>query len=484
MYEPTHKCGIGAVVNTRTPFQDLLGSAVSVQNRGYDGCGFSFFLKNGTIRTYRGTGKVIDTFWNNMDAASTDSDRGIFNNRYITAGDANPNNLQPMIAGGFAIAHNGNVYNSGELARRHGIEVNGNDSDTRVIAEMIRLAGTIEGGIRWLAEEAIGAFNLVVMDEHGVVGAYRDPWGYHPLFGGHKADDNGKELVCVASEKPAIYALKIYKPEEFKPGELWLMDGTKTERKIIRPERTKEYPGSRSVPVVESICPFEISYFMRPGGSFNGISIPKFREDVGARMVRRDNFPNNGDYIVAPVHDSGRHYGIGYSRASGILLELSAFLANRDMARQYMEENKKARLGLTPQQMARLKNLVNPEIVKGKKVIVTDDSIVRAGTLPELIQDLFDAGAEEVHLRIGTPPIIAPCHMGMNHSDASTLRAANAMRRLTATTLERIEEEVRTGLNPRLNSLHYLPMGDYKELLHDHGNYCLGCFTGAYPFPL
>ncbi len=484
MYEPTHKCGIGAVVNTRTPFQDMFRTAVSTQNRGYDGCGFSIYdLDSGTIRTYRRDGKVTDAFSNHVEAAEIRADRGIFGTRYITAGDANPSNLQPIAAGGYVVAHNGNILNSRELAKEYGVRVEDSDSDTRVIAEIIRSVGDIEDGIRCLAKEAIGAFNLVVMDSEGVIGAYKDPWGYHPLFGGFKEDDKGRRSVCVASEEPGLYALEIYETNEFKPGELWLTDGVNIEKKMIRPDKTKESAAFPSIPIRESACPFELSYFMRPAGSFNGVLVPEFRERVGKRMTERDGFPNNGDYIIVPVHDSGRHYAIGYSEASGIPLELAGFLGNRDMSRLYMQEDKMAKLGLNAQEMAALKNMPNPKIVKGKKVIVKDDSIVHAGTIPRLIRNLYAAGAEEVHLRIGAPPIISSCHMGMNHSDISTLRAANAMKRLQAVTLEGIEEEVRAGLNPRLNSLHYLPLGDYKELLNDRGNYCFGCFTGAYPFP-
>jgi amidophosphoribosyltransferase len=241
MYAPTHKCGIGAVVNTRTPFQDMFRVAVSTQNRGYDGCGFSVFdLDNGEIRTYRRDGKVTDAFSDHVEAAEIRSDRGIFGTRYITAGDANPNNLQPIAAGGYVVAHNGNILNSRELAKEYGIHVEDPDSDTKVIAEIIRRAGTIEDGIRCLAGEAVGAFNLVVMDSKGLVGAYKDPWGYHPLFGGFKEDGNGRKSVYIASEEPGIYALEIYDTTEFKSGELWLIGGANVEKKSIKPAKTKE----------------------------------------------------------------------------------------------------------------------------------------------------------------------------------------------------------------------------------------------------
>ncbi len=473
-YLPVHKCGIGAAVNTETPFQDMFRGAVSIQNRGYDGCGFSLFdLDNRTIRTYKGPGKVANVFTANLTASKVRSDRGIFNNRYRTTGDTNPENIQPITAGGYAVSHNGNVFNSRRLADEHGIQVADSDSDTHVLAEIIRKAGTIRDGIGVLAKEALGAFNLVVMDANGMVGVYRDPWGYHPLFAGRR----GKS-VYFASEEPGIHALGIYNAEELQPGELWLTDGICTEKFSIKPPKTKS-----NIPIRTSKCSFELPYFMRPGGSFDGILGSKFREDVGARLAELDGFHDDGQHIVIPILNSGRHYAMGYSKRSGIPMA-EGFAGNTDMSRLYMEEDKMAGLGVTAQEMAALKNMPVPRIVKGKKVIVTDDSIVRAGTLPELMKDLFDAGAEEVHVRIGTPPIISSCHMGLNHSDITKLRAARAVEHPQTAPLEEIEESVRIGIDGRIKSLRYLPMKDFKTLLGDKDDHCFGCFTGSYPIPI
>ncbi|MBI1972226.1 MAG: hypothetical protein HYS53_02900, partial [Candidatus Aenigmarchaeota archaeon] len=447
IYPPVHKCGIGGAVNTPTPFQDMFFEAVSIQNRGYDGCGFSLYdTDTNTIRTYRGTGKVAVVFSEHPEAAKVRSDRGIFSNRYRTTGDTNPGNLQPIVAGGFVVSHNGNVPNFRRIAEEHGIEVNGQDSDTKVIAEIIRQTGSITTGVRAVAEEALGAFNLVVMDANGVVGAYRDPWGYHPLFMGR----NGKS-VYFASEEPGIYAMGIHDTEELGPGDLILTDGASTEKISIRPKLTKS-----GVRIRESMCAFELPYFMRPGGSFNRILGMEYRERAGRRLAEQDNFPNDGKHIVVPILNSGRHYAVGYSAGSGIPM-VEGFLGNTDMSRLYMEEDKMAALGITPQGMAARKNMVIPKLIRGKKVIVTDDSIVRAGTLPKLIDALFDVGAEEVHPRIGTPPIMWSCHAGLNHSDRTKLRAFRAVSNPERAALEEIEERVRIGLDPRIKSLRYLP---------------------------
>ncbi|MBI2085407.1 MAG: hypothetical protein HYT71_02755 [Candidatus Aenigmarchaeota archaeon] len=474
LYLPMHKCGIGAAVNTETPFQDMFQQAVSIQNRGYDGCGFSLHdLDSGIIKTYRGPGRVVNVFLESLDASEINSDRGIFNNRYRTTGDTNPQNLQPIAAGGYVVSHNGNVFNSRRLAEEHGIKLEDSDSDTHVIAQIIRQAGSIKAGMKLLAEEALGAFNLAVMDINGVVGVYRDPWGYHPLFAGRR----GKSTYF-ASEEPGIHALGIYDAEELKPGDLWLTDGVYTDKISIRPSRTKS-----GFPIRTSICSVEIPYFMNPGGSFGGTLSSQFRENAGARLADLDEFPNDGDTIVVPIMNSGEHYAIGYSERSGIPMK-KGFQVNTAMNRLYMEEDKLSVLGVTPQKMARLKNMVVPEIVRGKRVIVTDDTIVRAGTVPELIKDLFDAGAEEVHLRIGTSPIISSCHMGLNHSDTTKLRAATAVENPRTAPLREMEESVRIGIDGRIKSLRYLPMEDFKTLLGDKNDHCFGCFTGVYPVPI
>ncbi|MBI4167877.1 MAG: hypothetical protein HY515_02875 [Candidatus Aenigmarchaeota archaeon] len=474
LVRPVHKCGIGAAVNTRTPYHDMFGQAVSIQNRGYDGCGFSLLDESAhVIRTYKGEGKVTTVFQEYSVAEQVNSNRGIFNNRYKTTGDVNPRNLQPITAGGFVVSHNGNVFNYRRLAEEHGITLEKDDSDTHVIAQIIKQAGSFESGVRALAEGALGAFNLVAMDADGVVAAYRDPWGYHPLFAGRKGDS-----VYFASEEPGIYAVGIYDTEELKPGDLWLTDGKHTEKFSVRPPHTKS-----RVPIAERLCSFELPYFMRPGGSFNGILGSDFREAAGERLAMLDEFPNDGRHIVSPILNSGDHYAIGYSRGSGLPLR-KAFIYNPDMTRIYMQWDKMTALGLTPQELAALKNMANPRIVKGKKVIVTDDSIVRASTIPKLVEELFAAGAEEVHVRIGTPPIISSCHMGLDHSDKTKLSAVRAVENPETAEIEEIQEKVRLSLNPAPTSLRYLPLQDFKELLGDRNNHCFACFTGKYPFPL
>lgn len=451
----------------------MFSQAESIQNRGYDGCGFSLFdMDARVIRTFRERGKVADAFERNVGAKDIISDRGIFNNRYRTTGDTNPDNLQPIVAGGVVVSHNGNVFNYRGLAEEHGIALKDDDSDTHVMAQIIKQAGSLEKGVRVLAEEALGAFNLVAMDENGVVAAYRDPWGYHPLFMGRKGNS-----TYFASEEPGIYALKIYGTEELMPGDLILTDGTSIGKLSVKPKRTKS-----GIPIKESMCAFELPYFMRPGGSFNGLLGSRFREDAGGRLAEMDGFPNDGTYVVSPILNSGEHYAIGYSRQSGIPMA-RAFLFNPDMSRLYMQEDKMKALGLSPKKLARLKNMVVPEIVRGKKIIVTDDSIVTGSTVPELMEDLFDAGAKEVHLRIGTSPITSSCHMGLNHSDKTKLKAVNSARTQPAN-LEELEENVRRSIDPRLNSLHYLPMDDFRRLLGDRGDHCFGCFTGVYPVPI
>lgn len=472
-----HKCGIGAAVNTDTPFQDMFRIGTSTQNRGYDGCGIALYNEEaGRIETYKGSGRVVNAFLANLKASEVNARSGIISLRYRTTGDVSESNLQPVdVEGDIALSHNGNVFNYRELAKRHGITVEDGDSDSKALAEIIRKSGDLEKGLRAVAEEALGAFNLIVMNQEGTVAVYRDPWGFHPLFKGSR---NG--ATYFASETPALTALHIADQdiEQLGPGELWLVNGKYSEKKIIRPERTKS-----GISIVESFCPFELSYFMRPDGKYDRELVRRFRERVGARLAQKNGVPYDNRTIVVPVMYSGEPYGIGYSRESGIPMEKGLSL-NPDMARLYMEEDKLNALGVSPEGMAFLKNMPVEEIIRGKRLIVVDDSIVRAGTLPALLNYLFEAGAEEINLRIGTPPIISPCHMGFNHSDEKRLRAALALAKIMSNRLEDIEEGVRKSLHPRLASLHYLPIEDYMELLNDRGNHCFGCFTGNYPFPL
>jgi amidophosphoribosyltransferase len=366
--------------------------------------------------------------------------------RYSTTGSSVWENAQPTFRstdeGALALGHNGNLINTPELASRLGNGELTATSDTEVLTAL--LAGN-PGGVEKAAMEILplvrGAFSLVFMNERTLYAA-RDPQGIRPLVLGRL--DHG---WVVASETAALDIVGATFVREVEPGELIIIDeaGLRTRRFA-----TAEPKG----------CLFEYVYVARPDTSIAGRSVQATRVDVGRRLAREH--PVEADLVI-PTPESGTPAAIGYAEESGIPYG-QGFVKNSYVGRTFIQPSQTIRqLGI------RLK--LNPlrEAIAGKRLIVVDDSIVRGNTQRAIVRMLREAGAEEVHVRISSPPVSWPCFYGIDFATRAELIAGNLS-----------VEEIRVSLGA--DSLGYISLGELIASTHiDRERLCRACFDGIYP---
>jgi amidophosphoribosyltransferase len=376
----------------------------------------------------------------------------IGHNRYSTTGSSVWENAQPTYrqvgATGIAVGHNGNLTNTAELADTLGRTPG--TSDSELIAEAIAAATVDDRADDRQFERALmaalptfqGAFSLVAMDQGRLVGV-RDPHGFRPLCLGRL----GRGWV-LASETAALDVVGATFVREIEPGEMVVIDAT----------------GIRSLrpfgPAQPRMCLFEFIYFARPDSLIYGQNVHLARRRMGATLARQA--PADAD-IVVPVPESGIPAGQGYAAESG-LPYTDGLLKNRYLGRTFIEPTPSMReVGI------RMKLNPIPAELRGKQVVLVDDSIVRGTTTRKLVQMVRDAGATEVHLRISSPPYRWPCFYGMDTSDRDTLIAA-----------ERSVEEVNGYVGA--DSLAYLSLeGALTATGAEEAGFCTACLSGAYP---
>ncbi|HEX3548768.1 MAG TPA: amidophosphoribosyltransferase [Candidatus Elarobacter sp.] len=370
--------------------------------------------------------------------------------RYSTTGSSVIVNAQPFVEeselGPFAYGHNGNLTNADELAARLPEDVRLDaTSDSEILAKTIALASgeswpeKIQAAMR-IAE---GAYSVVMCTTDAVY-AFRDPWGVRPLCIGTYGDHG----YMVASESCALATVGARYLRELEAGEIVCADarGLRTEHtEVVKPA---------------SLCMFEYIYFARPDSVLSGRSIYMARYEMGRALAREH--PVDADVVMA-VPDSAIPAGIGYSAESG-LPYVEGLIKNRYIGRTFISPDQKLR-----RQGVQLKFNPIVENLRGQRVVVVDDSIVRGTTTPRIVQLLRDAGAREVHLRISSPPIAHPCYLGVDMATYAELIAANLSvpqicERVGADTLGFLSIESLVGSTGR-----------------DRGDFCLGCLTGRYP---
>ncbi len=374
--------------------------------------------------------------------------------RYSTTGRSRLENAQPFVvkskAGYIAVAHNGNLVNYSEL--RSELENEGRvfttDSDTEVISQLLSKfliqERDIITALEKLNESLVGSYTMTMLVDGAVIG-YRDPLGFKPLCVGRVGDGY---VIC--SESCAIDALGGEFIRDVRPGEAAIVkDGELEFVKIAESERS-------------AVCIFEYIYFARPDSIIDGVSVYKARSEMG-RVLARES-PVEADFVSA-VPDSGITAAIGYARESG-LPYFESLIKNRYVGRTFIMPVQSLR-----ETSVRLKVNVVRENVRGKRVVLVDDSIVRGTTSRRIVQMIKDAGAKEVHMRIGSPPIIAPCYFGIDMKTREELIAANH-------TVEEIGRIFGT------DSLAYLSLEGLLEAVRKAGGgrgYCLACLTSKYP---
>lgn len=448
------ECGIFGVYSKKPEklaYMTCVGLS-GLQHRGEESCGIAVNT-DGVISYHKDQGLVSEVFTNEVLDKLPEGNMSIGHVRYSTTGTSKKENAQPIVIrhkkGNLAVAHNGNVTNATEL--RQELEDNGaiftTTSDTEVICHIIvkeRLkAKSTEEAIANTMKVLKGAYSLVIMSPQKLI-ACRDPQGFRPLCMGKLGDD-----IIFASESCALDICGAEFIRDIKPGEIVVVkDG---EIESIEYD-TKEKKG---------MCVFEYIYFARPDSVLEGMSVHEFREKTGRWLARQN--PVDAD-IVAAVPDSGVDAALGYSKESKIPYDL-VFTKSKYIGRTFIQNTQNKRKKLVALKLNPLKNSI-----KGKKIVLIDDSIVRGTTLIGIIKTLRKAGAKEIHLRISSPEFIDVCYFGTDIDSKENLIATG-----------RTVEEIRKIIGA--DTLEYLSIENLKEITKECNmeDFCMGCFTGKYP---
>ena len=423
----------------------------ALQHRGQESCGIAV-NEDGVIRQHKDLGLVNEVFNKEVLAKLGQGKMALGHCRYAPYADCTRSNSQPMlvrhIKGTMSLAFNGALTNAAEV--REELELKGGifhtNTDIEVIAYAItkeRLtAGSIEEAVDKAMDELKGAYSLVVMSPRKMIAA-RDPQGIRPLCLGKI----GKSDV-VASESCAIAAAGGEFVRDIEPGEIVVIDESGV-------RSNKRHCGQQT-----ALCVFEFVYFARPDSIIDGSSVHKARRRAGAFLALEN--PVQADVVIG-VPDSGLDAALGYSQQSGIPYGIG-FLKNKYIGRTFIQPSQKLR-----ENTVRIK--LNPiaDTVKGKRVVLVDDSIVRGTTSKQIVQLLREAGATEVHFRSSSPKFLYPCYFGTDVDSRENLIAARH-------TTQEIAELI------GVDSLGFLSIDSVKRIAEaNHCQFCTGCFTGEYP---
>ncbi|MBU4266993.1 MAG: amidophosphoribosyltransferase [Candidatus Altiarchaeales archaeon] len=442
--KPRHECAVFGIKSDSDVFDKIYFGLYSMQHRGQESAGIATFSDK--IDVHREMGLVSEVF----KGVYLEGKSGIGHVRYSTTGESGIENAQPLTinyaGGSFAIAHNGNLINSKEL--RDELEKKGSvfttTTDTEIIAQLIvqehLRSGDFMEGLKEAMKQLRGAYCLVILKDEEII-AIRDPWAVHPMVLG-----KSKDSYVVASESCALDTVDIPLVRDIKPGEI-----------LVIGDELKSYSiGTEKI----SRCMFEYVYFARADSVLDGINVYDVRKNLGRTLHKEA--PVTADLTTA-VPDSGITTAIGYSRESKIPYGES-LMKNRYLGRTFiMPEQKEREVGV------KLKlNPIKSEI-KGKKIVLADDSIVRGTTVRNLINLLRTAGAKEVHVRISCPPVKHPCFYGIDMQTEEEFIASNK-------SVKDICKEIGA------DSLAYTSLeGLIKAIGIPKKNLCLACLTGDYP---
>jgi amidophosphoribosyltransferase len=420
----------------------------ALQHRGQEAAGI-VTCDGQMAHVHKGMGLVSQVF-NEDNLHYLQGHLAIGHTRYSTTGAPKLRNTQPYIIetldGPLAIAHNGNLINAPQLRRElleRGIGLS-TSSDSEAIIHLLAGAGGPDWmtRIRIVMARAEGAYALTILTRNALFGV-RDPWGLRPLVLGRI--DGGYVL---ASESCAFATIGAEMIREIQPGEVVRID-------------SKGYEIVQGAPPQKlAFCTFEQIYFARPDSMLNGQLVHQTRQKLGKQLAREA--PVDAD-IVVPVPDSGTPHAIGYAQKSGIPYS-EGMIKSRYIGRTFIQPSDELRkVGVA------MKFNPLPENLKGKRIVLVDDSIVRGNTSGPLVQMLRNAGAVEVHVRVACPPIKFPCFMGVDMATQTELIAANK-------SLDEICAHIGA------DSLAYLSIAGLMKALKANEGYCNACFTGSYPF--
>ncbi len=446
---PKHYCGVFGVFGHPNAAELTYYGLYALQHRGQESAGI-VTTDGHQFYTHKGMGLVPQVFDGEV-LHELVGHMAVGHTRYSTTGSSHLRNAQPLTVdcarGQIAIAHNGNLTNAAQL--REELEQRGSIFQTTVDSEIIlhlMAQPSLNGHGNNLLQSVRrieGAYSLVIMTEKEIIGV-RDPHGFRPLCIGKLGD-----AWVLSSETCALDLIHAKFVRDVEPGEIVVInkDGLTSTQAFPEQER-------------RAFCIFEFVYFARPDSSIANRNIYKVRVEMGRQLARE--FPVEADLVV-PVPDSGNCAALGYSLESKIPYEM-AFVRNHYVGRSFLQPSQ-----LIRDFNVRVKLNLIGDLVKGKRIIVVDDSIVRGTTCKTRVNNLKEAGAKEVHVLVSCPPHMHPCVYGIDFPDRNKLMAANHSL-----------EEIRKYLNA--DSLHYLSQdGLVKATGLPASSFCMACYDGNYP---
>lgn len=445
------QCGIVGIYNHSEAANLVYLGLFALQHRGQESAGIVSSV-DGKMFTEKAMGKVADIF-SRARLEQLPGRMAIGHVRYSTAGESSLAETQPIVVkyshGIMGIAHNGNLVNADQIRNRlvDDGSIFQSTTDSEVIVHLIarsKARGFPQRIIDSLSKIE-GAYSLLFMTEDKIIG-FRDPRGFHPLALGKIGESH-----CLVSETCALDLMGAKLVREIEPGEMVIISEAGVRSfKPFPPEKT-------------SFCVFEYIYFARPDSTIHGLNVHMVRKEFGRQLARETGVEAD---LVIPVPDSGTSAALGYAEESGIPYDIG-LIRNRYVGRTFIE----------PKQSIRhfgVKLKLNPvkELLKGKRIIVIDDSIVRATTSKKIVSLLRTAGAKEIHMRISSPPTCFSCYYGIDTPTRQELIASSH-------TIEQI------GRFIEANSVAYLSVEGMKRSVgHMKDKICCACFTGEYPMPV
>ncbi len=448
---PKHYCGVFGIFGHPNAAELTYYGLYALQHRGQESAGI-VTCHDGKFFKHHGMGLVPQVF-NSKLLHDLVGNMAIGHTRYSTTGSSHIRNAQPLtvdcMRGQIAVAHNGNLTNAAQL--RDDLESRGLVFQTTVDSEIIIMMlaqpslGGVENTLVQTFRRLEGAYSLVIMTEKELIGA-RDPFGFRPLSIGRV---NGAYVL--ASESVAFDQIHAEFIRDVEPGEIVIIN----EKGLVS---IQAFPAHQR----RAFCIFEYVYFARPDSVMGGRSVYEVRKEMGRQLAREHRVQAD---LIIPLPDSGVCAALGYSEESGIPFEM-AFIRNHYVGRSFLQPSQ-----LIRDFDVRMKlNLIAP-LVKNKRVVIVDDSIVRGTTCKARVKTLKEAGAREVHVAVSCPPHMNPCVYGIDFPDRSKLMAVNHS-----------VDEIRKYLNA--DSLHYLSQaGMVKATGCAEESFCLACYDGKYPVP-
>jgi amidophosphoribosyltransferase len=449
---PKHYCGVFGIYGHPNAAELSYYGLYALQHRGQESAGI-VACDGRQFREYKRMGLVSQIF-NGEILHGLVGSMAVGHTRYSTTGSSHLRNAQPLTGdskrGQIAIAHNGNLTNAArlreELEDSHGaVFTTGVDSEIVLHLLAQPTIGGNENNLVQTVRRLEGAYSLVIMTESELIGV-RDPFGFRPLCLGRVGD-----AWVLASETCALDLISARHERDIEPGEIIIIDKNGPRSIQAFPEQT-----------ARAFCVFEYVYFARPDSNMGGRNVYKVRVAMGRQLALE--YPIAAD-VVVPVPDSGNSAALGYSQESGIPYEM-AFVRNHYVGRSFLQPSQ-----LIRDFDVRVKLNLITELVRGKRVVVVDDSIVRGTTCKARVNNLKEAGAAEVHVLVSCPPHMHPCVYGIDFPDRNKLMAANHS-----------IDEIRKYLNA--DSLGYLSQeGLVRATGLPRESFCMACYDGQYPVP-